>query len=255
MTLDDESNEWNEADWWEWIDLNDLDEYPLYETLKVPKNASRSRLQAAFHRYSRTQERDRFSRVCLAYLVLKDDEKRRIYDECGWKHLRQSESYQAFSVFDADPNQVFEDFFAGKEEEDRDYLLMNSNAAFSDDDDDNPNKIPIDDDEIHVSLEELAKARESRSAKVTAAEDQEIDRMFRSFMMNGQVKSSFGSFEARSEPWIGEVVKLDYGKEPCGESLRGKRKRSIPPLSRRRRKLRLVKRCAKRTRNGLLQTG
>ena len=67
----------------------------------------------------------RFQRVTVAYLVLKDTERARVYDEHGYGALVKSESYLEDDVFDADPWDVYERFFKGEDEEDREYLLLN----------------------------------------------------------------------------------------------------------------------------------
>ena len=67
--------------------------------------------------------------------VLRDADLRRIYHACGWRGLVQSETYAEASVFDTDFFVQFEDFFGGKDEDDRQYLLLNAPNALSDDDD------------------------------------------------------------------------------------------------------------------------
>jgi hypothetical protein len=84
----------------------------------------------------RQEKRDKaiikFKEVGLAYKVLRDLELRRIYHSCGWRGLVKAESYAESSVFDADFFGQFEDFFAGKDEDDRQYLLLNGPNALSD---------------------------------------------------------------------------------------------------------------------------
>ena len=75
----------------------------------------------------------KFRRVAISYLVLKDAELRRIYHEHGYSGLWKSEQYAQNSVFDVDQDELYEDFFAGKDPEVKEYLLMNSNDNFSDD--------------------------------------------------------------------------------------------------------------------------
>eukprot|EP00997_Jenningsia_sp_PLL12_P008105 NODE_4829_length_624_cov_57.234783_g4156_i0.p1 GENE.NODE_4829_length_624_cov_57.234783_g4156_i0~~NODE_4829_length_624_cov_57.234783_g4156_i0.p1 ORF type:complete len:189 (+),score=74.42 NODE_4829_length_624_cov_57.234783_g4156_i0:43-567(+) len=69
--------------------------------------------------------------VAVAYSVLKDPDLRRIYDTLGYWGVRKSEEYSEYSVFECDPYQVYDDFFEGKDPEDRDYLLLNGNAHLS----------------------------------------------------------------------------------------------------------------------------
>lgn len=72
----------------------------------------------------------RFRQVCLAFSVLRDAERRRIYDSGGFERLRAAEAYQAESVFDLDARDVSNAFFKGSDPEDRNFLLLNSNDAF-----------------------------------------------------------------------------------------------------------------------------
>merc|ERR1712151_439522 len=60
-----------------------------------------------------------------AFLVLRDKHRKRVYDECGIKALRQSESYAGDSIFDCDAFQVFDSFYSGDDPLGRDFLLAN----------------------------------------------------------------------------------------------------------------------------------
>lgn len=73
-----------------------------------------------------------FRRICTAYLVLKDPERRRIYCSSGFEALRHSETFQQDDVFEADALEVFESFFEGTDEADREYLLLNGTDPPSD---------------------------------------------------------------------------------------------------------------------------
>ncbi|KAL3926819.1 MAG: hypothetical protein SGPRY_003123, partial [Prymnesium sp.] len=73
-----------------------------------------------------------FRRICTAYLVLKDPERRRIYCSSGFDALRHSETFQQDDVFEADALEVFESFFEGTDEADREYLLLNGTDPPSD---------------------------------------------------------------------------------------------------------------------------
>jgi len=75
----------------------------------------------------------RFRQVTLAYLILKDEEKRRIYNTHGWTGIVQSERYQEYDAFDTDPYVVYENFFAGVDPEDKEYLMLNGTEPVSDD--------------------------------------------------------------------------------------------------------------------------
>ena len=70
----------------------------------------------------------RFRRLCLAFTVLKDDERRRIYMAAGYAGLRSSEAYQETSAFELDAVDTYHAFFEGREAADRDYLLLNGDA-------------------------------------------------------------------------------------------------------------------------------
>mmetsp|Transcript_87959 Transcript_87959/g.138860 ORF Transcript_87959/g.138860 Transcript_87959/m.138860 type:complete len:749 (+) Transcript_87959:42-2288(+) len=67
----------------------------------------------------------RFWALMEAFLVFKDPERKRIYDECGLEGLRKSESCYAEPIFEKDAFEVYEAFFAGEDPEDREFLLMN----------------------------------------------------------------------------------------------------------------------------------
>ena len=62
--------------------------------------------------------------MSLAYRVLRDEERRRIYDTCGWEGLVKAEQFSEVSVFDEDAFEQYESFFSGEDEDDRQYLLI-----------------------------------------------------------------------------------------------------------------------------------
>ena len=66
----------------------------------------------------------RFRRACLAFSVLRDPERRRVYAACGYSGLVRSEAYQADSVFDSDARTVREQFFRGDDPAVREFLLL-----------------------------------------------------------------------------------------------------------------------------------
>ena len=120
-------------------------DFCLHAQLGLQPNAKgdvASRVRAAFHAvsrfaYPREWEADlptyeaavlRFRRICLSFVVLVDPERRRIYETAGYAGLRSSEAYQEESVFDRDATDVFEAFFEGRSEADREYLLLNGDA-------------------------------------------------------------------------------------------------------------------------------
>jgi curved DNA-binding protein CbpA len=73
-----------------------------------------------------------YRRVCLAFAVLKDEERRRIYAGSGFGALRASESFQEESLFDLDARMIAARFFAATDDADRDFLLRNATDAFDD---------------------------------------------------------------------------------------------------------------------------
>ena len=86
-----------------------------------------------------------FRRICLAFTVLKDLERRRIYLAAGFDGLYRSEACQEESVFDADAVLIFEGFFEGTDEADREYLLLNG--------DDPPSEVEWEEDEDDSAAE------------------------------------------------------------------------------------------------------
>ena len=64
--------------------------------------------------------------------VLRQAERARILDEHGYQALVKSESYLEEDVFDADPWEVYDRFFRGEDEEDRQYLLLHGGGDVSD---------------------------------------------------------------------------------------------------------------------------
>ena len=109
----------------------------------------------------------KFQRVTVAYLVLRDPERTRILEQGGWRALVQSESYAEDDVFDADPWEVYDRFFAGEDEEDRQYLLLHGGGGDdsdeSDGDGDAKSRESLSDDDDDALVEEaLTKARHER---------------------------------------------------------------------------------------------
>ncbi|CAE7653734.1 Dnajb3 [Symbiodinium sp. CCMP2456] len=159
------SSAWQKLDDVEWT-ADDEDEWQkdthrdYYEALGLTRSdgmsISASRVRAAYHRMVQKWHPDfqsietpgscdqengpqrtrhevlrRFWLITEAYLVLKDPERRRIYDECGFAHFKQSEACYQEPVFEQDAYQVYEDFFNGTDPEARDFLLMNGGVADS----------------------------------------------------------------------------------------------------------------------------
>lgn len=73
-----------------------------------------------------------FRQVCLAFVALRDDAKCAIYLRGGFEHLRASEEYQEPSIFSLDAQHIYDDFFNGVDEDDRNFLLFNGEDAADD---------------------------------------------------------------------------------------------------------------------------
>jgi hypothetical protein len=74
--------------------------------------------------------------IAVAFLVLKDPERARIYAEHGYATLVKSEACAEEGVFDCDPYELHSAFFRGDDEDDRQYLLLNADQQGGSDDDD-----------------------------------------------------------------------------------------------------------------------
>ena len=142
IDLGHDSDGEDDTGWWteeleaRWHGLD----HDYYAALGLEKaSACRTTVFAAYHRRARlcnpeTVAKSRgararraallaFHMVTEGFLVLRDAHRKRVYDECGLKALRQSESYAAESMFDMDTMQVFERFYSGEDEQARDFLL------------------------------------------------------------------------------------------------------------------------------------
>eukprot|EP00924_Labyrinthula_sp_SR-Ha-C_P014808 snap_masked-scaffold_43-processed-gene-1.63-mRNA-1 protein AED:1.00 eAED:1.00 QI:0/0/0/0/1/1/2/0/192 len=82
-------------------------------------------------------------RTMFAYLVLRDNERKRLYFEHGFRNLLSFEKYNNQPVFLEDPYEVFESFFEGRNPEDREWLLMNGSSHFSEDDESDEEDIEL----------------------------------------------------------------------------------------------------------------
>ena len=132
--------------------VEELDGRDLHELLSVPVGANASRLRAAYHRmllkchpaqlrWTPSSGRPRveayretkrlFRQIAIAYRVLQDPERARIYGDHGVKGLKRSEAYQEENVFELDPWESCDDFFEGEDPEDREYFLLNGNQQLS----------------------------------------------------------------------------------------------------------------------------
>lgn len=127
-------------------------EHNYYAVLGLSKDSSNSHaVCAAYHRVAHTCHPHRmkqsgararraallsFYMVTEAFMILRDRHRKRVYDECGLKALRLSESYSAESAFEADPIEVFDRFYSGDDAQSRDFLLSSASSIFEHDDED-----------------------------------------------------------------------------------------------------------------------
>ena len=152
-----------------------MDSCDLHELLGVPKGqdggtvGGPSRLRSAYHRQllkwhpdtlrwtpssgcprvqAYRKAKRRFRQVCVAYAILMDEDRRRIYCDHGVTGLKKSEAYQEENVFELDPWEACERFFEAEDPDDREYFLLNGNAQLSDEDDDDDADEDEDEEEI-----------------------------------------------------------------------------------------------------------
>ena len=94
-----------------------------YEVLAVGRNASESEIKAAYRKLAlkyhpdknpgNKEAEEKFKEAAEAYEVLRDDQKRRIYDQYGHQGLEGS-GFSGFSGFEdifSSFGDIFEDFF------------------------------------------------------------------------------------------------------------------------------------------------
>lgn len=113
-----------------------------------------------------------FRRICLAFSVLKDRERRRIYVTSGFKGLQSSESFQEDSVFEADALDVYNGFFEGTDEADREYLLLNGADPPSEDEESEDNVIGLLGDDDDDDDDEPPEVLSSRLEQPPASQNQ-----------------------------------------------------------------------------------
>ena len=75
-----------------------------------------------------------FKKLTVAYLCFKDPSRTEIYKKIGFDQLKKhEENYSDVNIFECNPWEVYEDFFEGKDEDDRQYLLFNGEDLESSD--------------------------------------------------------------------------------------------------------------------------
>ncbi len=122
----------------------------------------------------------KLQRLGVAFHVLKDSDRFEIYREHGYEGLVKSERYAESDVFDLDGFTMYESFFAGEDEDDRQYLLLCPEAE-SDDEDENDDETDdateIDpDDEIEALMtSENVESLKNAPRKPSAVNDADDD--------------------------------------------------------------------------------
>ena len=185
---------WDEEDNESYEEEDDSEEQDFYAILKIKKDANVDRIRSAFLKRATSRKAPKpddpsLRRVCIAFLVLKDADRRQIYDDCGYKGLRQSESYCENSVFDEDPDDVVSKFFSGQREEDREWMLLNGNQHVSESEEEWEEEANGEDDwaeeedaeeqEALAAMAEMAKAAPPRCAQRDAEEADALDSMLK----------------------------------------------------------------------------
>ena len=138
----------------EWAPLAEFD---FFVTLHIPRphagsikiSGGDARVRASYHRQAQYYHPHwgsanvdeeaaelHLRRITLAYLCLKDLTRREIYINHGWDGLQKSEEYTELNIWEEDPYEAYDAFFAGVDPADREYLLLNGNAHMSDEEDD-----------------------------------------------------------------------------------------------------------------------
>jgi hypothetical protein len=164
-----------EEEWWaESLEHLQEDAFDLYDALHVSKavfNVDRAR--ASYHRLSYRYHpetgaqggQDAFCRLTLAYAVLKDEERRRIYDELGFASLVRSESYMDPSVFETDPYEFYERFYSGEDPADKEYFLVNGPEVHMSDSEEEEAEEEEEEEAEELPKVELSEAEKERLAQ------------------------------------------------------------------------------------------
>lgn len=154
----------------------------------------------------------RLQRLGIAFNVLKDVERCRIYTELGWDALVKSEKHSESDVFDLDGFSMYDSFFAGEDENDRQYLLLCPEAE-SDDDGDNDSAVA--DAEVESEIECLLESdkdqleRLPRKSSVFNAGD-DVPKPSISVLMADPTLHTFRATEAEDEDyWTSFAARWD----------------------------------------------
>mmetsp|Transcript_1755 Transcript_1755/g.2029 ORF Transcript_1755/g.2029 Transcript_1755/m.2029 type:complete len:223 (-) Transcript_1755:411-1079(-) len=135
MDLETDNLEYELAEHWKTA-------FDLYKALGLKKegkiNGDRvrsaySKLSYRFYPQNDGDCEKKFYQATLAFMVLRDEELRRIYDTVGYMGLQKCEEYSEYSLFSMCPYEVHDDFYNGKDPEDKEWLLLNGPHAISDD--------------------------------------------------------------------------------------------------------------------------
>ena len=119
----------------------------------------------------------KLQRLGVAFHVLKDSDRFKIYREHGYEGLVKSERYAENDVFDLDGFTMYESFFAGEDEDDRQYLLLCPEAESDDEDEDDAATDDVDpDDEIEALMtSENVESLKTAPRKPSTANDDNDD--------------------------------------------------------------------------------
>ena len=177
----------------------------------------------------------RFQRVTIAYLTLRDPERLRVLDEHGYAALVKSEALSERDVFDCDPWDVYERFFAGEDEEDRQYLLLHGGAEDSDDEDERDASDGDSDDDDDAFVEEaLREAKHERfenaeeaDAKAAALAPPPKPPVSVLMAMGGETGAAGGAEDNDELPGLGgadvwKVMSERYGEDALAEAARAR---------------------------------
>ena len=131
-----------------------------------------------------------FKKLTVAYLCFKDPSRTEIYETFGFEELKKhEENYSDVNIFECDPWEIYEDFFEGKDEDDRQYLLFNGIDVESSDSEENMMDDDDGDDDSEENLNLLKRAKEM--AKEQEQQEQKKVIMSKSASANEVLKFPF----------------------------------------------------------------